>query len=122
MSYTTLPLQDHISEQSTIDITYSTLSAQFGDGYEQTAANGINNKQKNWQVTYYALDETKFNQVMTFVDSVGGHLPFYATPRGEVQQTWRVVPNSVKVSHVAVSNIDGKVWRGLQMTLKRAYV
>lgn len=122
MAITTLPLQEYIAEQVDIAISYATLSAQFGDGYEQTAADGINTKQQTWTVAYTTMNETQSNTVLTFLDSVGGHLPFYATPKGALQQTWRLIPTSLKVQHVAVSNVDGKVYRTITFQLKRAFL
>lgn len=31
-------------------VTLSTISSQFGDGYSQAAANGINNKSQSWTI------------------------------------------------------------------------
>ncbi len=122
MAITTLPLQDHIAEQSEIAVTYNTLSAQFGDGYEQTAAAGINNKQKTWSVTYNTMDESTANTVLNYLDTVGGHIPFYATPRGEAQQTWRLIPSSLKIQHIVVSSITDEVYRSVSFQCKRAYL
>ena len=120
-SYTTLPLQDYIAEQTDIAISYNTLSAKFGDGYEQTSDNGINTKQKTWTVTYTAMNETQSQTVLDFLDTVRGSVPFYATPRGETQQVWRLIPDSLRLNHIAVSNLDGKVYRTIQFQLKKAY-
>lgn len=122
MAYQTLPHQDYIAENCEMSISYSTLISQFGDGYAQTAADGINNKQVTWGVAYTALDPTLFDEVMSFIDSVGGHVVFLATPRGEAEQKWRIVPDSVKVSHIAVRNHDQQVYRTIQFTAKKAYI
>lgn len=116
-----LPLQDHIAKTSSLAVKYRTLSAQFGDGYEQTADDGINSKVVTWDVTYNNLNEDKADTLIAFLDNVRGSTSFYATPRGESQQLWRLVPESLKISHVAVSNIDGEVYRTLSFQLKKAY-
>ncbi len=106
MAIATLPLQECITHETELTVEYPTLSAQFGDGYEQTSDYGINNKKVIWSVTYKNLNAAQTATLTAFLDSVRGTLPFYATPRGETQQTWKLVPTSVKRTTTAVSYTD----------------
>lgn len=72
---------------------YSTLVAQFGDGYKQVAANGINNVSQSWPLTFKALkiDNSDLLEIMNFLDANQGFKSFYWTPPvlGAVQGTYR---------------------------------
>ena len=115
----TLPLQTYIDTGYSQNIKYAVFSAQFGDGYKQTAANGINNKSVKWNVTYKNLNETNFTTLMNFIDELKGAEPFYATPRGSTQQTWCLYDNEIQVTETAVSELDGSVYRTVTFTVEK---
>jgi phage-related protein len=126
MTTPTMPLNgafpnNYVSEQSSIDVSYATLTASFGDGYIQSADNGINIKRKLWNVTFTNLTETNYTTISDFLDTVKGTTSFYATPRGETQQLWRLIPTSVKVTTVIVNKNTGEVYRHLAFQLNRVY-
>lgn len=71
----TWPVQARLTGTTTL----RTLSAQFGDGYEQVAADGINNKIQSWPVTIkgYKADVTPARD---FLDARQGYQSFFWTP------------------------------------------
>lgn len=119
MTIRTLPLQDCIAEGYSQSAKYSVLEAKFGDGYKQVAPNGINNKRLTWSITYKNLDEDTFATVMDFIDSLKGSEPFYATPRGSVQQVWQLGANEVQITETAVSNLSGKTYRNISFVIEK---
>lgn len=65
-------------------VQYSVLAARFGDGFRQTAPNGINNKTQNWTVQIQGtLDELA--QPIAFLDALAGARSFFWTPPGGQQ-------------------------------------
>lgn len=58
---------------------YRVLTAQFGDGYQQTAADGINNKVQSWPLTFSGT-ASEITPIRDFLDACGGYQSFYWTP------------------------------------------
>lgn len=54
-------------------------TAQFGDGYAQSVADGLNNKVQTWPVTFMVGD-TDAATIMAFLDGLSGYQSFYWTP------------------------------------------
>lgn len=67
--------------------TYRTLNAQFGDGYSQQAADGINSVYDVWTLTWQG-GASDIQPVKTFLDTQMGYLPFYWTPPMGVQNLY----------------------------------
>lgn len=96
-------------------VTYkdTVRSAQFGDGYEQVAAQGINSTMIEAPLVY-AGRTAEVNEILTFLRA---HTvkAFAITPPGEVLGLYRVVADSISKEqlseHVAT----------LSWTIKRAY-
>jgi phage-related protein len=59
--------------------TYRVLSAKFGDGYEQTAVDGINNKTQSWPLAFVGA-AAKITPIRDFLDARAGAQSFYWTP------------------------------------------
>ena len=59
------------------------LEANFGDGYSQRAADGINNVIDVWSLEWVALDSTNYQEIETFLRDRGGWDSFDFTPPGE---------------------------------------
>lgn len=60
---------------------------KFGDGYEQSVPNGLNNNPASWPVTIGELTDMEARQIMLFLDSFGGHRPFWwRDPDGKLLQ------------------------------------
>lgn len=65
-------------------VTLRTLTAQFGDGYKQTAADGINNKAQSWPLIFTGLSAT-VTPIKDFLDARMGYQSFFWTPPLGVQ-------------------------------------
>lgn len=59
--------------------TFAVLTAQFGDGYKQTAANGINNKSQSWPLKFTGT-AARITLIRDFLDARMGYQSFYWTP------------------------------------------
>jgi phage-related protein len=59
--------------------TFRVLGAQFGDGYKQRAADGINNDSQSWPLTFTGRS-TDLAPIMAFLDARAGWQSFYWTP------------------------------------------
>ena len=67
-----LPYQDRISQASTRKVAFKTLVAQFGNGYEQRSADGINSKRVEWNFIWENFNTAEFTTLTTMLDSIGG--------------------------------------------------
>ncbi|MDD1966194.1 phage tail protein [Pseudomonas putida] len=66
------------------DITYRVRKSQFGDGYQQITADGPNNKEGSYPITYTG-HRTKVLEIMAFFDRHAGAKAFlWTTPLGEL--------------------------------------
>ena len=61
-----------------------TLQANFGDGYTQRAADGINITKDIWQLRWIGLSSTDSDTLTDFFEARGGWEEFEWTPHGEV--------------------------------------
>jgi phage-related protein len=59
---------------------YRSIVTQFGDGYEQTTADGINTKDEQYSVRIPAKNETEAKEIMAFFDEHNGVRSFAWTP------------------------------------------
>src|SRR5450830_1187494 len=65
-------------------IKFRVLSAQMGDGYEQTASDGINAKSGSWPLTFTG-NKALISQIKAFLDRHAGWKAFYwREPFGEL--------------------------------------
>lgn len=60
-------------------VSFRRLVAQFGDGYRQAAANGINNKVQSWPLQFIGTEET-IEAILSFLDRHNGVRAFRWTP------------------------------------------
>lgn len=85
------PLPDLISQSSSRKREYRTLTAQFGDGYQQDAPDGINFIVDTWSMRIENLTDTDANTLRTFLDSVGSYTSWnWQAPNDSVTKTWKV--------------------------------
>lgn len=70
------------------DVKFRTLKAQFGDGYQQTAPDGINNKVENWPLTFEGTS-AKIAPIKAFLESKQGTQSFLWTPPLGVQGMYK---------------------------------
>lgn len=96
-----------------IEYTQTIRSAQFGNGYEQVAENGINSTAIKVPMIYTGLDD-EVNAVRAFLLA---HIvkAFIITPPGEEKGLYRVVADSINKQQIS-SNVAQ-----LTFTIKRAY-
>jgi len=62
--------QDKITQTASKEVNYTTLTAQYGDGYMLRAGDGINKKKEKWTITYDNLNQTERNIVWVFIEQV----------------------------------------------------
>lgn len=111
MTLRQLPLTQYIDhDNSTISYSYRILSAQFGDGYEQVAPDGINTENRTWSITYKNLPKDAFDTVISFIRSLKGVEPILATAAGEsIATQWRIVKDSLSTSVTGISRNDQNI-------------
>lgn len=74
-------------------VAFHVLSAQFGDGYSQEAADGINNKVQSWPLTFTGT-KVEMQTIVDFFDAHAGWKGFYWTPPLGVQGIYKVTAYS----------------------------
>lgn len=70
------------------NIEFRLKSARFGDGYQQVAEDGINNKSQTWPLSFVA-EQTLIKSIVDFLDRHAGAKPFYWTPPLGVRGLYR---------------------------------
>jgi phage-related protein len=65
--------------ESSGTVKFRVLKAQFGDGYAQTAPDGINNRSGSWPLTFTGTKD-KMAVIQAFLDRHAGSRSFYWTP------------------------------------------
>lgn len=55
-------------------------SAQFGDGYQQLAPDGINSLAQEWEMVFDGVDDTVADDMVAFLRTQGGTQPFNYVP------------------------------------------
>lgn len=63
---------------------FRTRDVKFGDGYEQSTGNGINNKWQSWSVSI-DREPAEMAAVMAFLDRHEGYKKFLWTPPGRTE-------------------------------------
>ena len=96
-----------------VEYGQSLRTAQFGDGYEQVADNGINSTAIQVPMKYVGKD-SEANEIRAFLLA---HTvkAFIITPPGEEKGLYRIVANSVRKNLIS-SNVAE-----LTFTIRRAY-
>lgn len=70
---TSMPVPTKIIIDSSKSVSFRVKEATFGDGYTQTAADGINNRIDTWSIKWGALTLAEKNTVEDTLDSVGSN-------------------------------------------------
>jgi len=60
--------------------TYRVLEVQFGDGYKQVSADGINPQNEEWSLQFDPIPSATYGAILAFLDSKGGFQSFTWTP------------------------------------------
>jgi phage-related protein len=75
---------------ATGSVKFRVLKAQFGDGYAQTAPDGINNRSSSWPLSFTGI-EAKIRPIKDFLDRQAGAKSFLWTPPLGVPGYFKVV-------------------------------
>lgn len=96
-----------------IEYSQTVRAAQFGDGYEQVAGNGINSTAIQVPMKYTGTEV----EIDTIRDFLLAHTvkAFIITPPGEEKGLYRVVADSVRKNQISSKYAE------LTFTIKRAY-
>ncbi|WP_247538435.1 phage tail protein [Ralstonia pseudosolanacearum] len=70
-------------------VKFRTLSAQFGDGYQQVAPAGINNRTSSWPLRFVD-GKARILEIQAFIDRHAGAKSFYWTPPLGVRGLFRI--------------------------------
>lgn len=77
MTYESFGWSPRVNPQG--EIKFRVLAAQFGDGYVQTAADGINNRSESWPLEFVGAS-AQVSPIKAFLDRHAGHKAFLWTP------------------------------------------
>lgn len=88
--------------------------AQFGDGYAQRVASGINNAPRTWQVPL-SVSKADHDTVNSFLLARGGYDPFFWTPPGASS------PVVVVCEKWSVSQLAGATIQRLSMEFQEVF-
>lgn len=69
-------------------VQFRVRTAQFGDGYSQTVADGINNRVQSWPLTFTGK-KADMDAIAAFLDERAGWQSFYWTPPAGVQGLYK---------------------------------
>lgn len=90
---TALPLTNKITQTSAKSVNFTTITAQFGDGYMQRAIDGINDKKEAWNIQYDNLDQTDRDLVWVFIDFVKStNVIEWQAPGDLTEKKWIIDP------------------------------
>lgn len=111
-----LPFTDRISQGSTRTRTNRVRTAQFGDGYQQDAPDGINNLIDTWSISIENLNNAERATFWSVMDAVGSWDYLTWTPFGETtSKRFKVTPDGVQEQPVS-----GDLW-SVSFTLKQVF-
>ena len=105
MAVTALPLPTRILMEADRTVSFQTIAAQFGDGYEQVAPKGLNNRKESWSITWAGLTLAEKNTIVAVLNSVGTWGILSWTPCTEsISANFRLV-DGYKVTQVGGSGV-----------------
>lgn len=70
------------------EVKFRVRKAQFGDGYSQTVADGINNRAQSWPLTFTG-SKSQMQAIAAFLDERGGWQSFNWMPPAGVAGLYR---------------------------------
>ena len=103
---TFVPPINPIYRSSNDQVSPRTLIAQFGDGYEQRAADGLNSLERDVNLVFDNLTVAQTDTVIAFFEARGGNeafdytLPWESTLRQFRVESWRTTPKSFDTNTV----------------------
>jgi phage-related protein len=93
-----LPIQPDYS--SSLNKQPKVMRVAFGDGYEQRAADGLNNNPDKWNLSWDELTDVDAATLLSFFDGLGGvatftwQSPYASSTRKYVCDKWEPTPVS----------------------------
>lgn len=84
------------------------LTSQFGDGYSQRVADGINARPESWALTFSARTNSERDTILAFLEARNGVESFdWTSPRGTVGKwicsEWGYVPDNAATNTVTAT-------------------
>ena len=111
-----LPLTSLLSTNSGKQTSFKTIKAQFGDGYSQRAADGLNSKVDSWSLSWPNLSSTDKETIITALDAVGGWDYLTWTPFGESTEKKFIVKDGYSISYV-----EGGAWFNVSTNIVQVF-
>lgn len=102
----TLPATYTVEPDADQDVVFRVQETQFGDGYKQTAKDGINTKIRKWSVSFTPLTEAEAAALMAILDAAAGwDLIVWQAPDQAIAENWRckryqTIRNAGKVTRI----------------------
>lgn len=90
---------------TSVQVERKTQTAEFGDGYKQTADDGLNARRRAWNVGFTDIKSEKAAAIRAFLDSVGAQ-PFLWKPPAPDDRTIMVYVADGQYSHEKVKYDD----------------
>lgn len=110
-----MPLPDRISQTHQSRTKQRLLTAQFGDGYFQSAPDGINSLYEEWDIGWDYLSQTDRNTVVTVLKGGATDYITWTTPNDGVTKKFQIVP--VKPATLFTEQIVGGQWFVITVSL-----
>ena len=108
----------NIEIPSSIDYsdTYRTLTAKFGDGYEQFSPDGINTKETTYTLKWTILSLSDYNTLVAYLDTQTPSVAFnWTDPNTQTVKVVRFLQDSFSASR------DPNIWVNVSIKFKSAY-
>jgi phage-related protein len=96
---TPLPLPDRISPESSFEVESRDITNSFGDGYEQSAPDGLNANIEIWDILYQNVNETEKTTILTALNIEGSWGVLTWTPFDQATQKKFKRVGNYKVSY-----------------------
>lgn len=102
---TALPLPDRISPESTRQAIFRDITAQFGDGYIQSAADGLNSKTDRWNIIWNNVSESEKDTIVNALNFEGSWGVLTWRPFDEAaQKKWRLEKPGYNIRYGATAS------------------
>ena len=110
-----LPLTNLIDQSASMKRSFRVKKAEFGNGYEQVAPDGINPARDEWSIPYVNLTSGERDTVLAALNAVQGwdYLTWLAP--GDIDaKKWRMTEQGYSMSS------DGNLWT-INVNLRQIY-
>lgn len=100
-----MPLSTRIDQSASIQRPQRILQAQFGDGYSQELADGLNSRLRKASISWSNLTESELDTVLAALDAVGSTDYLTWTPPGDSSSSkWKVTPDGYTITYPSGSH------------------